>query len=36
MKWTKLKEHLAPSFMNQIDQVCEQYISNTNNTLINF
>ena len=29
MKWIKLKEHLAPAFMKQIDQVCELYISNT-------
>lgn len=36
MKWTKLKEHLAPAFMKQIDQVCEEYISNTNIKLIIF
>ena len=29
MKWIKLKEHLAPAFMKQIDQICEMYISNT-------
>ena len=36
MKWTQLKEHLAPSFMKQIDQVCEKYISKYITTLIIF
>lgn len=27
MKWVELKNYLAPTFMKEIDVVCERYIS---------
>ena len=27
MKWVELKNYLAPTFMKEIDRVCEIYIS---------
>ena len=35
MKWMELKNYLAPTFMKEIDNVSEMYMSNFNNLIFN-
>ena len=36
MKWVELKNYLAPTFMKEVDNVCELYISKSKFFIINY